>query len=195
MRIVISGTHASGKSTLISDFAFAHPEFEVLPDPYELIDSASEADAGSFFAQLRLSAARLLDAPRGAHVIAERGPLDFVAYLEALEVLRRPTRSAGLTERGAALTATAMTHVDLLVVLPLSHREGIEVPDDEDPELRDAMNEALLELVDDPDLTGTALVVEITGEPSARLAQLEASVLRLGRGGPTGRGPSEAART
>ena len=32
MRIVVSGTHASGKSTLISDFALRHPEFTVLPD-------------------------------------------------------------------------------------------------------------------------------------------------------------------
>ena len=36
MRIVISGTHASGKSTLIADFASRRPEFEVFPDPYEL---------------------------------------------------------------------------------------------------------------------------------------------------------------
>ncbi|UUE20380.1 ATP-binding protein [Microbacterium sp. J1-1] len=27
MRIVVSGTHASGKSTLIADFLAAHPDF------------------------------------------------------------------------------------------------------------------------------------------------------------------------
>lgn len=32
MRIVVSGTHASGKSTLVSDFAVRHPDFVVLPD-------------------------------------------------------------------------------------------------------------------------------------------------------------------
>ena len=40
MRIVVSGTHASGKSTLISDFALRHPEFVVLPDPFEALDDA-----------------------------------------------------------------------------------------------------------------------------------------------------------
>ena len=31
MRIVVSGTHASGKSTLIADFCATHPEFAHLP--------------------------------------------------------------------------------------------------------------------------------------------------------------------
>ncbi|MFC4138171.1 MULTISPECIES: hypothetical protein [unclassified Microbacterium] len=35
MRIVVSGTHASGKSTLIDAFAAEHPEYRVLPDPFE----------------------------------------------------------------------------------------------------------------------------------------------------------------
>lgn len=54
MRIVVSGTHASGKSTLISDFATAHPEFAVLPDPFEelLDDSFDEPDAALFGRQL-----------------------------------------------------------------------------------------------------------------------------------------------
>lgn len=188
MRIVISGTHASGKSTLISDFASARPEFEVFGDPFELIDSASdEPDAGTFFAQLRFAAARLVALQPDTRVIAERGPLDFVAYLDALDALRRPTRSPEMLQRGHALTALAMAHVDLLVLLPLSSRDRIEVPDDEDPELRDAMNDALLDLVDDPDLVGDVAVVEITGDPAGRLAQLEAARVSF-RGPTSGRG-------
>ena len=87
MRIVVSGTHASGKSTLIADFAAAHPGYRMLPDPFELLDEAAEADAAAFVAQLRLSAARLTRLAPGDDVIAERGPLDFLAYLDALDVL------------------------------------------------------------------------------------------------------------
>lgn len=178
MLVVISGTHASGKSTLISEFAALHPDFEVLPDPYELLDEADVAPgADSFFAQLQLSAARLSEPAPGASTIAERGPLDFLAYLDALISLRRPTRSPTLFRNGLAIAAAAMTRVDLLVLLPLTEADRIEVPADEDPELRDAMNDALLELADDPDLIGNGTVVEITGSPSHRLAQLEDAVV------------------
>ena len=174
MRIVVSGTHASGKSTLIADFAAAHPDFEVLGDPFELVDAADhEPDATTFFAQLRSSAARLRELDKNARAIAERGPLDFLAYLDALDELRRPTRGHDLFRRGAALTAAAMERVDLLVLLPLTVSPPIEVPEEEDRELRDAMNDALLELAGDEDLVGRTEVTEIVGHRAERLAQLE----------------------
>src|SRR4051812_31270280 len=121
MRIVVSGTHASGKSTLIADFAAQHPDYTVLPDPFEDVDAATDhPDAGLFFEQLRVSAVRLMDADAEERVIAERGPLDFVAYLEALQQLNRPGRSNGLFRQGVSLARAAMTEVDLLVLLPLT---------------------------------------------------------------------------
>lgn len=180
MRIVVSGTHASGKSTLIGDLSAAHPAFDVLHDPYELIDAASDQpDAGTFLAQLGISARRLLELRPGARVIAERGPLDFLAYLEALEGLGRPTRAGGYRARAVQTTAEAMAHVDLLVLLPLTASDRIRVPEDEDPELREAMNEALLELADDPDLVGDAEVIEVFGDPANRVAQVEAVMARF----------------
>lgn len=175
MRIVVSGTHASGKSTLVSDFSAMHRGYEVLPDPYELVDAAGdEPDAGLFLAQLGASARRLLEFGRGARVIAERGPLDFLAYLTALDGLRRPSRTGGHPSRAVEVTVAAMAHVDLLVLLPLNRE--IRVPDEEDPQLRAAMDDALLELADDPDLVGDVRVIEVTGDPASRLAQLSDAV-------------------
>ncbi|WP_157001924.1 hypothetical protein [Agromyces laixinhei] len=180
MRIVVSGTHASGKTTLIDDFVVAHPEFERWGDPFELVDaSLDEPDASTFFEQLvsstrRLTATDAADRP----VIAERGPIDFLAYLAALESLRRGGRSATLFERGFGPTAEAMRHVDLLVVLPLHHRDALRVADDDDLELRAAMDEELLELVDDPDLVGERTrVIEVSGGRAARLAALERALV------------------
>ncbi len=184
MRIVVSGTHGSGKSTLISDFAARHSDFAVLPDPYELIDDAfDEPDAGTYFAQLELAAERLVELPADVDAIAERGPLDFLAYLDALNTLGRPTRSGSLYRRGLNRVSIVAGCIDLLVVLPLYPGSGIEVPADEDRELRSAMDAALLELVDDPDLVADVEVVEITGSADERLEQLEAAVaaIRAGR--------------
>jgi hypothetical protein len=122
VRVVVSGTHASGKSTLVS---------------------------------------------------AERGPVDFLAYLAALADLGRPTVGPGLLATLRASTAEAMAHVDLLVVLPLGPGDDFTVPEDEDPELRAAMDQCLLDLCEDDDLVGPATrVVELTGTPEQRLTGL-----------------------
>ncbi|MEV8370258.1 AAA family ATPase [Microbacterium sp. NPDC064584] len=177
MRIAISGTHASGKSTLISDFAAAHRDVEVMPDPFELIDESDDRPGpGMLLRQLRASADRLEqnDSPT---FIAERSPLDFLAYLLALDELGRGTASDEVIERARELTASALRHIDLLAVLPLSSADRIWVGDDEDPDLREAMDAALLDLLDDPDLIpATTHVIEITGDRATRLAALEAAL-------------------
>lgn len=176
MRIVVSGTHASGKSTLISDFALRHPEFTVLPDPFELVDEAADSpDAGLFAAQLRISADRLTDEAHGPHLIAERGPLDFLAYLLALAELTGNPLDGGFLNRATARTAEALSTIDLLIVLPLTASDPIQVGAEEYLELRETMNHMLLGLLDDPDLVGAGVVVaEVVGTPDARLAQIEA---------------------
>lgn len=178
MRIVVSGTHASGKSTLISDFVLRHPEFTALPDPFDLIDEAWDQPSAAMFArQLRVAAQRLGSDEIAGNVIAERGPLDFLAYLLALDEVAGASSSPELLERSAIVTAEALGHVDLLVVLPLNSADAIEVGADEDPALRSAMNDVLMDLVDDPDLVGSRLtVVEVAGSPSERLHRLEALV-------------------
>ncbi len=176
MRIVISGTHASGKSTLIADFAARHPAFVVLPDPFELLDETWDAPgAGMFAAQLRIAAERLGEGDPPADLIAERGPLDFVAYLLALDEVQGTSTPRDLLARYTSITARAMRAVDLLVVLPLSARDEIDVGADEHLALRTAMNDVLLELIDDPELVGDGVTVaEVTGDRDERLATLEA---------------------
>ena len=181
MQIVISGTHASGKSTLISDFTLRHPAFETLPDPYELLDEIWDRPGPAMFlAQLRIAAARLMPdasrSPAGSR-IAERGPLDFLAYLEALSSTGRAPVDDELLDLARDVTAAAMQHVDLLVVLPLTAGDPLAPPPEEDRVLRAAMNDALLDLIDDAEyLSARTAVVEIVGDPDQRRASLEAAV-------------------
>ncbi len=180
MRIVVSGTHASGKSTLISDFAIAHPEYTVLSDPFDelLDDSFGGLDASLFSRQLDVAARRLTEYAAVSDLIAERGPLDFLAYLRALVELGRIGESTLALERAAAVTQRATAQIDLLVVLPLVDSDEILVGDDEDRELRLAMNDALLDCVAEPELAGPH-VVEIAGSRAQRLAQLDEALRRL----------------
>ena len=172
MRLVVSGTHASGKSTLVSDVVLALRGYAELPDPFELVDEDAEpAGVESFVRQLVVAAERLVELPEGRDVVAERGPLDFLAYLEALTDLGRRSAGPDLLARLRATTAEAMVHVDLLVVLPLESPDGIRVPDEEDPQLRAAMDERLMELCEDDELVGSVgRVLEVSGAPEERLA-------------------------
>ena len=177
VRIVVSGTHAVGKSTLVSDFAMSHPQFQVLTDPFDLVDVHDDASAASFHDQLDLAAERLLVLEKGADVIAERGPLDFVAYLEASVRLCRATVSGPIWEELRATTSAAMAHVDLLVVLPLTGAQSIWVPDEEDPQLRTAMDEQLLDLCNDEGMVGgVGSIVELAGPLEDRLTHLTESL-------------------
>lgn len=178
MRIAVSGTHASGKSTLISDFVGTHPEYAALPDPFELIDESDDApNRQSFLTQLQASAERLSGDESPPDYIAERCPLDFLAYLAALELLDGQILRDDVAARAEAISAAALCQLDVLVILPLNSADAIWVPEEENRPLREAMNEALLELSDDPDRVGDRpRVVELTGNRERRLAQLETTI-------------------
>jgi hypothetical protein len=184
VRIAVSGTHCSGKSTLVEEFLAVHRDYLHEPEPYEWLEEMNaEPDVEDFHRQLQLSTERLGTYDPGARVIAERSPLDFLAYILALDDLGRTGRDCALIDSAAESAAAGMAHVDLLVLLPLNGIDGIIAPDDEDPELREAMNERLLDLVaTDPYslfTSGRPRVVEIHGRRSERLQQLEDAVARF----------------
>lgn len=183
MRIVVSGSHCSGKSTLIEDFVAAHPEYVHEPEPYEWLTElrgesfAEEPDAQDFHRQLELSAERLRGYGASARVIAERGPIDFLAYLLALGDLRRGGDASSLVTPAVAIVAETLEHIDLLVVLPLNDADGMVPAESESLDLREAMNDRLLELIADDEFglfaNARPRVIELAGPPAVRLAALE----------------------
>lgn len=181
MRIAVSGTHCSGKTTLVEDFLQVHPDYTHEPEPYEWLAEArgeafaAELNAADVWRQLEVSVERLSAHGPGSNVIAERSPIDFLAYLEALRTLGREDTSKML-DAARELVTRGMDHVDLLVILPLS--DDIEPPEDEDPKLLAAMNRSLLEIVVDglEELAPGQRCLEVAGTPRQRLAALEARV-------------------
>ena len=137
---------------------------------------SAEPSVEDFYRQLEVSVERLSSYGPATDVIAERSPLDFIAYMLALDDLRRGSASEAV-KRAITLAADGIAHIDLLIVLPLNITDSIAVPEDEDPELREAMNERLVEIVasDQFDLLGgrSVRVAELEGTPRRRLSELE----------------------
>jgi hypothetical protein len=195
VRIAISGTHCSGKTTLLEDFIAAHRDYVHEPEPYEWLDVYGEATGDEpttddFYRQLELSIDRVRTYGRGARVVAERSPVDFLAYLLALSDLGRVGRDCEMIASAADLVAAGIEHIDLLVVLPLNGRDGLAVSESEDIELREAMNDRLVDLISADEYalftSGSPRIVEIHGTRDQRLRSLEIAVSHLCIGGQAG---------
>ena len=187
MRIAISGTHCSGKSTLIDVFLVAHPDYRYEPEPYEALQDrgevfAAEPDADDFYRQLEYSIERLQVCRPGDRVIFERSPLDFVAYLLALDDLNRYTANRLLSKRSIEKVRESIPLLDVVVFLPIDE-SGIVVPDEEDAELRTAVAKRLEQILIDDDLdlfsNKRPVVIELSGATAARLRLLESALSRV----------------
>ena len=88
MRIAITGTHGSGKTTLIADFVAANPGYESIAEPYWLLVQQGTVFAdGPTIADLEEQLAQsctLILAATQDDVVFDRCPLDFIAYLEVV---------------------------------------------------------------------------------------------------------------
>src|SRR5215203_6027871 len=117
MRIAVSGTHGVGKSTLIDEFLRERPEFLHEPEPYTVLledlgeEFSEEPCVDDFLRQLEFNIERLDQHAAGTNVIYERCPLDFLAYIDALD--------QRTTETVLGPVTNALHNLELIVYLPL----------------------------------------------------------------------------
>ena len=183
MRVAVSGTHCCGKSTLIDVFLLAHPDFTHEPEPYTVLVEdygevfAAEPSLDDFYRQLEFNIDRLRRYQSGQRVIFERSPVDFLAYMLALNDVRRGEDAARLIERSLGMVMDSIRLLDLIVFLPLRDEDDIAMSDAEDPELRDAVNCRLVEIFNDDDYNLFASrrpeSLEAMGSTAQRLGMIE----------------------
>ena len=178
-RIAISGTHCSGKSTLVEAFLLGHPDYLHEPEAYEVLEDqfgepfSAEPTSYDLFRQLEFHVQRLQQYKKGDCVIFERTIVDYVAYLQALEDLGGSMSDASLTARSLELARENTGRVDAIVFLPLRGFYG-EAPSDEDLKLRRRVDYRLQALLLDDELDLFAgdgpTLIEATGTTQQRLA-------------------------
>jgi len=169
MRIAVSGTHGVGKSTLIDEFLRRHPEFVHEPEPYTVMvedlgeEFCAEPSVEDFRRQLEFNIERLSQHAPGENVIYERCPVDFLAYIHALD---RKSAEA-LLER----VSEAMRHLDLILYLPF---DGTS---EEFPKLQRAVDRRLRSIFREDEFgimsSTNAIIVEAEGSTDHRLPTLE----------------------
>jgi hypothetical protein len=172
MRVGVSGTHGTGKTTLVDALCARLPGHTSAGEPYLLLEDEGHEfgfppDAEDFRALARRSV-QMLSGP-AADVVFDRTPLDYLAYLVALGADPE-------YEADPAALRSAVGRLDLLVLTPITAETEQVLPAAELPVLRARMNAALLELVyaDPLQAWGDVPVIELTGP----LSQRPAAVLR-----------------
>ena len=164
MRVAISGTQCVGKSTLIEQLSTALPDYEVVDEPYLLLedeghDFAHPPTAEDFEAQLVRSIAEVRRS--GPNVLLDRSPADFLGYLLA---------GGDDIDEWVDRAATAMARLDLVVLVPIEAPDRIAVPSDEDLDQRRSVDEEIAQLLIDEELA--ANVVTVHGDVDTRVAQV-----------------------
>lgn len=175
MRIAVSGTHVTGKSTLVEALGARLPDHTMVPEPYELLaDRGYEFEyppsVEDFVAQLRQSIVVLRrTAP---NLILDRCPLDFLGYIFAsagagrfdVEPWREPIRAA-------------MARLDLVVAIHVDP-EHDPVMHIEDSAFRFAVDGLLRDIVDGDsfDLCEGVEILAVDGPWDRRAATVLAHV-------------------
>lgn len=176
MRIAVSGSHGTGKSTLIAAFLERRPDYAHEPEAFELLgDDVEMDDQGPTAGGLRLLLAHTVAALEryadGARVVVERSPADYLAYAAASR-WPRDERDA-FVESALPLVRAGLARLDLVAYLP-AVEDGRP---DEDPRFRRRVDRALARalLDDEHDLFGGTARPRVVTLPAAagpRLAEL-----------------------
>jgi predicted ATPase len=167
MRIAISGTHATGKSTLVDELAHRLDGFVGMPELYYQLE-----DEGCVFADpptfddldmLFERSVRALTTCRRPRVLFDRSAADYLAYLAAV------APDADLRDR-TTTAREALAFIDLAVFVPIEHPDRLAVT--EAPRLRRRVDRILRQMLVEQSWGFDVRVVEVHGSIEERANQV-----------------------
>lgn len=183
MRIVVSGTHFIGKSTLIADFLKASPQYQSEIEPYyklqdeQDMELSLEPSLDSLLEQLDYSIKQINALSKEPNVIFDRCPVDFIPYAKcAMDQDDIDLDDTEVSERFLEVKE-ALNHLDLIVFVPINKENAIEYTE-ENPAYRKAADKCFKKIYRDDlfDIFPSynhPRIVEISGDRIARLKILE----------------------
>ncbi len=178
VRIAVSGTHRTGKSSLVEALGACLPNYRTIPEPYEILEERGYAFAhpptvDDFVMQLRQSLATLRR--NSPNVLFDRCPLDFLGYIYA---------SAGADqfeiEHWRKEIEQAMKSLDLVVAVHVDPTHDPAMPSEESA-FRLAVDDMLRDIVDGDslDLCHDVEILSLAGPWDRRLETVLAHISTL----------------
>jgi predicted ATPase len=170
MRIAVSGTHFSGKSTLIEDLSDLLPRYVTVDEPYRLLEEEGHEfpaipSLEDFESQLTRSLEALDDDQDD--VLFDRCPLDLLGYILTLSDAESFELDDWMPEIREAIES-----LDLIVFLPVEADDRIAAPATEDEDFRQQVDEKLKEIIRDNPYDFDVEILEVTGTRKQRVARV-----------------------
>ncbi len=170
MRIAISGTHFSGKSTLVEALSEALPQYTTVDEPYLVLQEegyefAELPTIEDFELQLERSIGNLDES--APNIIYDRCPADILGYL-----LSHSNAEAFDLQDWLPRAQTAIKKLDLVVFLPIEEPDRIVLPFSQDKAYRRRVDEKLKEVILQNSFDFEMDVLEVTGSPQTRVEQV-----------------------
>lgn len=170
MRIAVSGTHFSGKTTLVEALLEVLPHYTTLEEPYHLL-----AEEGHEFAELpsiedfELMLERSIENldESEQNIIFDRCPADMLGYL-----LSHTDAEAFDLKKWLPRVQTAITKLDLIIFLPIENPDRIVLPLSQDAAYRQRVDEKLQEVVLENIFDFEVDVLEVSGSIQMRADQV-----------------------
>jgi hypothetical protein len=194
MRVGISGTHGTGKTTLAGALCARMPGHVTADEPYYLLEE--EGYEFGFppsledYRALLARSVQSLSSPPLAGIVFDRTPLDYLAYMTAIG-------ADPAEEADAAALQPAFASLDLLVITLITPETERVLPAAEMTGLRSRMNDALAELVhaDPLEAWEDVPVLELDGPLDGRLGAVLAALDQARRTRPPERGTPHSPST
>ena len=174
MRIAISGTHFSGKSTLVDAVSEALPKYTTVAEPYALLEEegvlfADPPSLDDFEQQLERAIQELEES--GTDVIFDRCPADILGYILAHHDVDLFDPAQWL-----ARVRRAVQKLDLIVFLAIEEPDPIPLPVSQDAGYRKRVDEILREILLDDPFGFEVEVLQAAGSAQIRADQVLAYV-------------------
>jgi len=179
MRIAISGTHFSGKSTLVEALSEALPQYTIIEEPYHLLEEegyefSEFPSLEDFEMQLKRSFESLEES--ASNVVFDRCPADILGYL-----LSHTDAEAFDLDVWLPRIHTAIRKLDLVVFLPIEEPDRIVLPLSQDASYRRRVDEKLREIILENSFDFEVDVLEVTGSLQMRIERVLAYIAEQNR--------------
>jgi predicted ATPase len=178
MRIAISGTHFSGKSSLVQALSEALPKYTTVDEPYHLLQEegyefAELPSIEDFELQLERAIENLEETT--PNVIFDRCPADILGYL-----LSHNDAEVFNLEEWLPRVQTAIKKLELVVVLPIEEPDRIVLPRSQDAAYRQRVNDKLREIILENIFDFEVDVLEVSGNLQTRVERVLAHIPNRG---------------
>lgn len=169
MKIAVSGTHFSGKSTFIEALHKQLPKYSLVDEPYFLLEQlghpfSDPPSLDDYERQFELSNQLIRESD--SNTLFDRSPIDFFAYVLALE--KKIDQDEWLQKLHQSISL-----LNLIFYIPIESPDRIPLPPSENQTLREEVDGELQEFLlhDSLDLLNKTKVIEINGTVDQRVTK------------------------